>query len=322
MTEPAQFPPAAGLVGPSNGAAPKPPRLTLRQRLDAYERLVRLDKPIGILLLLWPTLSALWIAAGGRPAWQLVLVFTLGTVVMRCAGCAFNDWADRKFDAFVKRTANRPLARGDIAPWEALAVASGFALAGFALTLLATNLATVLLSVVALAIAIAYPFFKRFFALPQAFLGVAFSFGIPMAFTAVQETVPPQGWQLFAANLLWVVAYDTEYAMVDRDDDVKLGIRTSALTFGRFDVAAVAACYAAYLAGMTWIGHGLGFGAAYFAGLAVAAALAGWHLWLIRARDRDACFRAFLGNHWLGFAVYAGVGADYAVRAHAWPRAW
>ncbi len=322
MTEPAQFPPAAGIAAPSDGPTPEPTRLSLRQRLDAYERLVRLDKPIGILLLLWPTLSALWIAAHGRPTWQLVLVFTLGTVVMRSAGCAFNDWADRKFDAFVKRTANRPLARGDIAPWEALLVASGFALAGFALTLLATNVTTVLLSVVALAIAIAYPFFKRFFALPQAFLGVAFSFGIPMAFTAVQETVPALGWQLFAANLLWVIAYDTEYAMVDRDDDIRLGIRTSALTFGRFDIAAVGACYAAYLAGMAWIGAGLGFGANYVAGLAIAVVLAGWHLWLIRARARDACFRAFLGNHWLGFAVFAGVVADYAVRAQAWPRAW
>ncbi len=322
MTEPieSRLPPA--LVPAPDGPVPRPPRGSLRQRLDAYERLVRLDKPIGILLLLWPTLSALWIAARGQPTWQLVLVFTLGTIAMRCAGCAFNDWADREFDAHVKRTAGRPLARGEIAPWEALVVASAFALASFALTLLATNLKTVLLSVAALAIAMAYPFFKRFFALPQAFLGVAFSFGVPMAFAAVQAAVPPLGWQLFAINLVWVVAYDTEYAMVDRDDDIRLGIRTSALTFGRFDVAAVAACYAVYLAGMAWVGGELGFGAAYWAGLALAAALAVYHLWLIRTRDRTRCFRAFLGNHWLGFAVCAGVVADFALRQGAWPRGW
>ena len=320
MTEPAQFPPVAGIVGRSNGAAPEPPRLTLRQRLDAYERLVRLDKPIGILLLLWPTLAALWIAAAGRPTWQLVVVFTLGTVVMRCAGCAFNDWADRKFDAFVKRTANRPLARGDIAPWEALVVASAFALAGFALTLLATNLATVLLSVVALAIAMAYPFFKRFFALPQAFLGVAFSFGIPMAFAAVRGEVEWPGWPMLAINLFWVIAYDTEYAMVDRDDDLRIGMRTSAITFGRFDVAAIGVSYAAYVAGMAWVGRLMALGPLYYAGLAAAVACALWHLWLIRGRDRDRCFRAFLHNHWLGFAVFAGTALDYAARAHAWPK--
>jgi 4-hydroxybenzoate polyprenyltransferase len=318
VSEPAGSPLPAALAPPREA----PPRPTLVERLDAYERLVRLDKPIGILLLLWPTLAALWIALDGQPSFRLVLVFTVGTIVMRSAGCAFNDWADRKFDAHVKRTADRPLARGDIAPWEALVVGAAFALAGFVLTILVTNWLTVLLSVVALAIAMAYPFFKRFFALPQAFLGVAFSFGIPMAFAAAQGTVTPMGWALFAINLVWVVAYDTEYAMVDRDDDVKLGLRTSALTFGRFDVAAVAACYVAYLAGMAWVGHALEFGASYWAGLAIAVVLAGYHLWIIRTRDRAACFRAFLGNHWLGFAIFAGVVLDFAVRLQAWPRAW
>ena len=295
------------------------PPISWKQRIDAYERLVRLDKPIGILLLLWPTLTALWMASGGRPPGRLVLVFSLGTIVMRCAGCAVNDWADRKFDAHVKRTAERPLARGEIAPWEALAVGAGFALAGFLLVLAATNRTTVLLSFAALAITVAYPFFKRFFALPQAFLGVAFSFGIPMAYAAVHNHVPPVGWQLFGLNLLWVIAYDTEYAMVDRDDDIRLGLRTSALTFGRFDVAAVALCYGLYLAGMAWLGWRLGFGVNYWAGLAVALLLALYHLWLIRKRDRARCFRAFLGNHWLGLAIFAGVLLDYVVRGQAWP---
>ena len=294
--------------------------LSWRERIDAYERLVRLDKPIGILLLLWPTLAALWIAARGRPSLQLVLVFALGTIIMRCAGCAFNDWADRRFDAHVKRTADRPLARGDIAPWEALVVAAAFAFAGFVLTYLATNRTTVLLSVVALAIAMAYPYFKRFFALPQAFLGIAFSFGIPMAFAGVQDQVPPLGWYLLVINLAWVVAYDTEYAMVDRDDDINLGLRTSALTFGRFDVVAVASCYAVYFAGMAAIGRWLTMGTLYWAGLATALVIAVYHVYLIRTRERTRCFRAFLGNHWLGLAIFAGVVADFAFRLNAWPR--
>ncbi len=296
------------------------PRSALAARLDAYERLVRLDKPIGILLLLWPTLAALWFAARGEPTFRLILVFTLGTVVMRCAGCAFNDWADRNFDGHVERTAKRPLATGEIAPWEALVVGAAFALAGFVMTVIATNRLTVLLSFAALGIAIAYPFFKRFFALPQAFLGVAFSFGIPMAFAGERDALSPLAWWLFGFNLLWVVAYDTEYAMVDRDDDLRLGLRTSAITFGRFDVPAVALCYVAYLAGMSWIGYAMRMGPAYYGGLVVAAALAAYHVWLIRTRERSRCFRAFLNNHWLGFAVFAGVVADFAVRQHAWPR--
>ena len=301
--------------------APAHPPLSWRERLQAYERLLRLDKPIGTLLLLWPTLSALWLASSGSPPWSLVLIFVVGTLLMRSAGCAVNDWADRDFDAHVKRTANRPLAAGIIAPWEALALAALLALCAFIL-ILPTNAATILWSIPALAIAIAYPFFKRFFALPQAFLGIAFSFGIPMAYAAIRNDVPAFAWTLLAINLFWVVAYDTEYAMVDRDDDVRIGIRTSALTFGRFDVAAVAACYAIYLAAMAWVGIASGMGALYYAGLLVASAIALRHVWLIRDRDRDHCFRAFIDNHWLGFAVFAGIAIDFAVRLQHWPRVW
>jgi len=292
-----------------------------RARLDAYARLTRLDKPIGTLLLLWPTLSALWIAANGAPRLSLIAIFVAGTLLMRSAGCAFNDWADRDFDAGVKRTASRPLAAKIIAPWEALAVAAVLALAAFAL-ILPTNRATILWSVPALIIAVVYPFFKRFFALPQAFLGIAFSFGIPMAFAAVGNDVPAFAWMLLVVNLFWVVAYDTEYAMVDRDDDIHVGIRTSALTFGRFDVAAVALCYAIYLGSMAVIGVHLGMGPIYFVGLALACVLALRHLAWIRLRERDQCFRAFLDNHWLGFTVFAAIAVDFALRLHRWPGAW
>jgi 4-hydroxybenzoate polyprenyltransferase len=307
----------------SERAAPAPPAklpLPWRARLDAWMRLLRLDKPIGTLLLLWPTLSALWLAASGEPAWRLVLIFAAGTLLMRSAGCAFNDWADRDFDVHVKRTAGRPLPARLIAPREALVLSAALALAAF-LLILPTNRATILWSLPALVITIAYPFFKRFFALPQAFLGIAFSFGIPMAHAAVLDAVPGEAWLLLAINLFWVVAYDTEYAMVDRDDDVRIGIRTSALTFGRFDVIAVALCYAAYVAGMAWIGVRSALGPLYYAGLAAAAGCAVHHLWLIRTRERDRCFRAFLANHWLGFAVFAGIALDFAVRLARWPQA-
>jgi 4-hydroxybenzoate polyprenyltransferase len=287
-------------------------------RLDAYERLARLDKPIGFLLLLWPTLSALWLAAYGTPTWALVVIFTMGTILMRSAGCAVNDWADRRFDAHVARTAGRPLATGEIPAWEALAVAAVLALCAF-LFVLGTNRVTILLSFPAAAITIAYPFFKRFFFLPQAFLGIAFSFGIPMAYAAVYDFVPPIAWWLMLLNAFWVIAYDTEYAMVDRDDDVRLGLRTSAIAFGRFDVAAVLFCYVVYLAGMVAVGVALRMGMLYYAGLAVALACAAYHGWLIRNRERDRCFRAFRHNHWLGFAVFAGIALDYAVRFGAWP---
>jgi len=299
----------------------QPIALAPRERIDAYARLTRLDKPIGTLLLLWPTLAALWIAADGAPRVSLIAIFVVGTLLMRSAGCAFNDWADRDFDAGVKRTAMRPLAAKIIAPWEALVVAAVLALAAFVL-ILPTNAATIAWSVPALAIAIIYPFFKRFFALPQAFLGIAFSFGIPMAFAAVRDDVPVFAWALLAINLFWVVAYDTEYAMVDRDDDIKVGIRTSALTFGRFDVAAVALCYAIYLVAMAIVGIHVAMGLVYFVGLGVASILALRHLAWIRLRERDQCFRAFLDNHWLGFVVFAGVALDFAVRLHRWPSGW
>jgi 4-hydroxybenzoate polyprenyltransferase len=295
------------------------PRLTLVERLDAYERLMRLDKPIGTLLLLWPTLSALWLAAQGAPRLSLVLIFVVGTLVTRSAGCAMNDWADRDYDAHVARTAQRPLATGIIAPWEALVVAAVGALAAFALVLF-TNRATMLWSIPALAIAIAYPFSKRFFALPQAFLGIAFSFGIPMAFAAAQDAVPPLAWSMLILNLVWVIAYDTEYAMVDRDDDLRLGLKTSAIAFGRFDVPAVMICYVVYLVGMAGIGRREGFGILYDAGLVGALGCALWHWRLIRGRTREGCFAAFLHNHWFGLSVFAGVALDFAVRAGAWPR--
>ena len=299
--------------------APRSRWVAIASRLDSYERLVRLDKPIGIALLLWPTLSALWLAAHGTPTGSLVLIFTVGTILMRSAGCAVNDWADRRFDAHVVRTAGRPLAGGEIHAWEALAVAAALALCAF-LLVLSTNETTILLSFPAVGIAFVYPFFKRFFVLPQAFLGIAFSFGIPMAYAAVYDVVPAIAWWLLLLNLFWVVAYDTEYAMVDRDDDLRLRLRTSAIAFGRFDVRAVMFCYAVYLGGMAVVGMGQAMGPLYYAGLAVALACAIFHWTLIRHRDRGGCFRAFLHNHWLGMAVFAGVALDHAVRLAAWPR--
>ena len=282
-------------------------------RLSLYLDLIRWNRPAGSYLLLWPSLSALWMAAGGFPGWHLVIVFTLGTFLMRSAGCAVNDVADRHFDKHVKRTAQRPVTSGAVSPREALWLAAALALAAFALVL-TTNGATTAWSVAALAVSVFYPFTKRFFAMPQAVLGVAFSFGIPMAFAAVQGAVPPLAWWLLLGNLFWVIAYDTEYAMVDRDDDLLIGIQTSAITLGRFDVAGVMLSYALYLVVWAWLGAGQGLGAAYFAGLLVAAGMALWHYTLIRERSRDGCFRAFRLNHWLGFAVFAGLVLDHAGR--------
>ena len=301
---------------PSQRATPLAQRIAAR--LDAYERLIRLDKPIGTLLLLWPTLTALWFAASGAPSWLVVGIFTLGTLLMRSAGCALNDYADRDFDPHVERTANRPLARREIAPWEALVVAAVLALCAL-LLILRLNLALLLLSLPALGIAIVYPFFKRFFFLPQAFLGIAFSFGIPMAYAAIDGTVPLVGWGLFAANLFWVMAYDTEYAMVDRNDDVKLGMNTSAILFGKYDVLVVMLCYAIHLGAVTYIGQSKFMGPWFYAGVAVASLLALWHFWLIRGRDRGRCFRAFRNNHWYGLAIFAGVVMDYGMRYERWP---
>jgi 4-hydroxybenzoate polyprenyltransferase len=281
-------------------------------RLALYLDLIRWNRPAGTYLLLWPTLAALWIAAGGFPGWHLLVVFTLGTFLMRSAGCAVNDVADRDFDKHVKRTAQRPVTSGAVGVREALALGAVLALLAFALVL-TTNLATVWWSVAALAITIFYPFTKRFFSMPQAVLGVAFSFGIPMAFAAVRGEVPPLAWWLLIGNLFWVLAYDTEYAMVDRDDDLRIGIRTSAITLGRFDVAGVMLFYAAYLAIWAGLGAQLGLAWPYYAGIAGAAAIAAWHFTLIRDRSRDGCFRAFRLNHWLGFVVFAGTVAAYAL---------
>ncbi|HEX3378993.1 MAG TPA: 4-hydroxybenzoate octaprenyltransferase [Paraburkholderia sp.] len=281
-------------------------------RLPLYLRLVRMDKPIGSLLLLWPTLNALWIASGGHPPWQLLVIFTLGTVLMRSAGCAINDYADRDFDRHVKRTENRPITSGKINAWEAVVLATVLSLIAF-LLIQPLNALTKELSVVALFVAGTYPFMKRFFAIPQAYLGIAFGFGIPMAFAAVQDHVPLLAWVMLVANIFWAVAYDTEYAMVDRDDDIKIGIRTSALTFGRFDVTAVMLCYAVTLGIYVGIGVTLGFGLLYWLGWVVAVGCAIYHYTLIRHRERMPCLAAFRHNNWLGGALFAGIAAHYAV---------
>jgi len=281
-------------------------------KLALYFRLVRADKPIGILLLLWPTLWALWMAAGGTPPWHIVLIFVLGTALMRSAGCAINDYADRDFDRHVKRTVDRPVTSGRIKAWEAVMVAAVLAIVSF-LLILPLNTLTKQLSVVAVIVAGTYPYFKRFFAIPQAYLGIAFGFGIPMAFAAIQGQVPAVAWWLLAANVFWAVAYDTEYAMVDRDDDLKIGMRTSAITFGRYDVAAVMLCYGVALSIDLVCGWLLGLRWWFVGGVIVAAGMALYHYTLIRNRDRMRCFAAFRHNNWLGAALFAGVALDYAL---------
>ena len=294
----------------------------LIERFDVYEKLMRLDKPIGILLLLWPTLWALLLAGNGNPNLSITWIFVLGTVLMRSAGCCINDVADREFDRHVKRTAQRPVTRGAVSVSEALILGAVLALLAFGLVL-TTNTATIAWSFAALAIALVYPYAKRFVSMPQAVLGVAFSFGIPMAFAAVQRgdswslsavlaAVPLLAWLLLVGNLFWVLAYDTEYAMVDRDDDLKIGMKTSAITLGRADVPMVMLCYAAYLA--IWgvvLAERVSLAMALTA-VALAAAQAIWHFSLIRERTRDGCFKAFRLNHWLGMTVFAGVAAGYA----------
>jgi 4-hydroxybenzoate polyprenyltransferase len=285
----------------------------IAKRLDAYERLIRLDKPIGALLLLWPTLWAVWLASDGRPRFDVVLIFLLGTFLMRSAGCAINDYADRNFDPHVERTRLRPLAAREIEPREALIVAAAFAAAAFCLVLFLNRLALVL-SFAGLAIAATYPFAKRFIALPQAYLGIAFGFGIPMAYAAVQGRLPAACWWLLAANVFYAFAYDTEYAMVDRDDDARLGIRTSALTLGRWDVAAVMASYAAMLALLARVGVLMQLGWPYYAGLGGAAAMMVYHWFLIRGRSRAGCFKAFMHNNWVGGAIFLGIVLSYPLR--------
>ncbi len=282
-------------------------------RLVLYAKLVRLDKPIGTLLLLWPTLWALWIAAAGQPSAKLIFILSLGTLLMRSAGCAINDYADRDFDLHVERTQNRPLTAGKISTREALAVAGVLALLAF-LLVLQTNALTIALSFPALFVAASYPYTKRFFAIPQAYLGVAFGFGIPMAFAAQTGTVPALAWIMLLANIFWAIAYDTEYAMVDRNDDVKLGLNTSAILFADYDVAAVMICYALVIVIMAMIGVSREFSWFFFVGLTVAAAMMTYHYFLIRHRDRAGCFQAFRHNNWVGGAIFAGILGHYVIK--------
>jgi 4-hydroxybenzoate polyprenyltransferase len=283
---------------------------SLTARVNAWERLTRLDRPIGTLLLLWPTLQALWIASGGWPTVTEVIVFSVGTLLMRSAGCAVNDVVDRHLDGRVKRTEGRPLVTGEIGVPEALAVAAVLALAAFGLVLFLNRYA-ILLSFAALAVAIVYPFTKRFLAMPQAVLGIAFAFGIPMAFAAVQNRLGLTTAWLFAATFFWIIAYDTEYAMVDRDDDLKAGIRSSAILFGRHDVLAVMLCYATMLILLFTLGRQLSLRWPFNLSLAIAAILMLRHWLWIRGRERDACFRAFLDNHWVGLVIFSGIVLSY-----------
>ena len=278
----------------------------MRNKVGLYLALIRWDRPAGWLLLLWPTLSALWIASHGFPGWHLVAVFTLGTFLMRSAGCCLNDVADRDFDRHVKRTAQRPVTSGKLSSQQALTLGAVLVLLAFGLVL-TTNTTTIAWSFAALAIAVIYPYAKRHVSMPQAVLGVAFSFGIPMAFAAVQSRVPPLAWVLLLGNLFWVIAYDTEYAMVDRDDDLRIGMKTSAITLGRFDVVVVMLCYLMYLSIWALAYTTQAPSAIYLIALGLALLQALWHGWLICKRERDDCFKAFRLNHWLGFTVFAGI---------------
>ncbi len=289
--------------------------MSITERIQTYAQLMRLDKPIGILLLLWPMLWGLWFAAQGLPDWHILLIFVLGTVLMRSAGCVINDFADRNIDPHVERTKNRPMAAGRVSKKEALLLATGLSLIAF-LLIQPLNQLTILLSVPALFLAGTYPFTKRFFAMPQAYLGIAFSFGIPMAFAAQTDSLPPVIWTLMLANLFWVIAYDTAYAIVDKPDDLKIGIKTSAITLGRFDIAGVMACHACFISIMAAIGQLQHMSAAYYAGLAAATALIGYQYTLIRNRDRALCFKAFLHNNWVGMAVFAGIALDFLIFPH------
>jgi 4-hydroxybenzoate polyprenyltransferase len=285
----------------------------LRERIGLYERLMRLDKPIGILLLLWPTLWGLWLSALGRPDWRVVWIFVLGTVLMRSAGCVINDLADRDFDPHVARTRDRPLAARKVSATEALLLFAILVVSAFLLVLPLRSGLLAALCAAALFLAASYPFTKRFLAIPQAYLGVAFGFGIPMAYAAQLGRVPADACWLLLANVFWAIAYDTEYAMVDRSDDLRIGIRTSAITFGGADVAVVMLCYALSLGLIAAVGFGLGLGACFYGGLAIAAGIAGYHYTLIRDRDPQRCFQAFRHNNWLGASIFAGIAADFLV---------
>ena len=281
----------------------------MREKISLYLDLIRWNRPAGWLLLLWPTLSALWVASGGFPGWHVLVVFTLGTILMRSAGCCLNDVADRDFDKHVKRTAERPVTSGRIGVKEALILGAVLAMLAFGLVL-TLRPETMAWSFAAMAVAVAYPYAKRFVAMPQAVLGVAFSFGIPMAFAAVTGEVPSIAWALLLGNLFWVLAYDTEYAMVDRDDDLRIGMKTSAITLGQWDVAAVMFFYAAFV-GVWGVVLNASEKPLLLVGLAVAALQAAWHFWLIKDRTRDGCFKAFRLNHWVGFAAFVGVALSH-----------
>jgi 4-hydroxybenzoate polyprenyltransferase len=283
--------------------------LTFKDRLTAYEKLMRLDKPIGILLLLWPTLWGLWFAAGGLPPPDVLLIFFTGTVLMRSAGCVINDYADRNFDPHVERTRDRPLAAGIIRPKEALALAAILMLLAFGLVLFLDPL-TIKLALIAAAIAVIYPYVKRVFPLPQAWLGIAFGFGIPMAYAELWHTLPRVAWLLLIANVFWAIAYDTAYAMVDRDDDLKIGVKSSAILLGRYDVVGVMAAHAVFIGLMAWIGWWQMRDVFYFAGLLVAVVLVLYQYRLIRDRTREGCFKAFLNNNWVGCVIFIGLVAD------------
>jgi len=300
----------------------------MRERLALYLDLIRWNRPAGWLLLLWPSLSALWVAADGWPGWHLLVVFVLGTILMRSAGCCINDVADRDFDRHVKRTAERPVTRGAVSVREALLVGAVLALAAFGLVL-TTNPAAIVWSFAGLAVTLIYPYAKRYVSMPQAVLGVAFSFGIPLAFAAVggasltwqdinvqtlNDAVPMQAWSLMLFNLFWVLAYDTEYAMVDRDDDIRIGMKTSAITLGRHDVSAIMAFYAVYLCGWYGLLEQEKLGWTWGFALCLAGLQAVWHFLLIMDRSREGCFRAFRLNHWLGATVFAGLALGYALR--------
>lgn len=285
------------------------------KKINSYERLMRLDKPIGILLLLWPTLWALLIAANGKPDWIIVLIFITGTVLMRSAGCVVNDIADSQYDGLVERTQYRPLPNKEVTKREAYLLALVLSLMAFALVCLLNTL-TIKLSLLALFLAITYPLTKRFFVMPQAYLGVAFGFGIPMAFAAVTNAVPAIAWLLLLANVFWAIAYDTEYAMVDREDDLKIGIKSSAITFGRFDVAAIMFCYGITVVLLGVAGYLLALSLVYYIGLGLATSVALYHYWLIRNRLKAHCFQAFLGNNWFGFFVFSGLIAHYLMHTN------
>ncbi len=275
-----------------------------------YLALIRWDRPAGWLLLLWPTLAALWVAGGGFPGWHLLGVFVLGTILMRSAGCCINDVADRDFDKHVKRTAARPVTTGAVSVKEALAMGAVLALLAFALVL-TTNTLTIGMSGAALAVTLAYPYAKRYVSMPQAVLGVAFGMGIPMAFAAVRGDVPLLAWVLMLGNLFWVLAYDTEYAMVDRDDDLRLGIRTSAITLGVWDVPVVMLCYLTFITIWALVLIPFLYTAIFYIALMTALAQVVWHFTLIRTRTREGCFKAFRLNHWIGLTVFVGIAASY-----------